>query len=307
LSQLRLDLPPGFDPDAAWRYHGRDWYRDRDAPAERVAGQALTKALDFDGRAYLLTLTATSPGSAGGAMVMGVDSDDPLILARAQRVALRMLGLTPALADAAAGLEARADTDAATARLVGNRRGYRPPLAATVFEALAWAIIGQQINLTFAADLRRQLILLAGRPHPSGMIAHPDAAAVAVLDPALLTARRFSRSKARYLIDAAQAAVDGRLDLAALERLDTDPAGEAAAEAALLALRGIGPWTTNYVLMRGCGLPDRVPVGDAGLAAALQRFHAMDRRPTAEEQGTLMRPHAPWRSLATAHLWASLA
>ncbi|ASG23152.1 DNA-3-methyladenine glycosylase family protein [Nitrospirillum viridazoti] len=304
MSQQTLDLPPGFDPDAAWRYHGRDWYRDRDAPAERVAGPALTKALEFDGRAYLLTLTAPA---GGGTLVMGMDSDDPLILARAQRVALRMLGLTPALADAAAGLEARASRDATTARLVGRRRGYRPPLAATVFEALAWAIIGQQINLTFAADLRRQLILLAGRPHPSGMIAHPEAAAVAALDPELLTARRFSRSKARYLIDAAQAAVDGRLDLAALERLDTDPVGEAAAEAALLALRGIGPWTTNYVLMRGCGLPDRVPVGDAGLAAALQRFHAMDRRPTAEEQAALMRPHAPWRSLATAHLWASLA
>ncbi|MDE1145725.1 MAG: hypothetical protein PW843_03790 [Azospirillaceae bacterium] len=301
MSQVRIDLPPGFDPDAAWRYHGRDWYRDRAAPAERVAGHALTKALAFDGHPYLLTLTASGP-----TMVMGIDSDDPLIVARAERVALRMLGLTPALADAATGLEARADHDAETARLIGNRRGYRPPLSSTVFEALAWAIIGQQINLTFASDLRRQLILLAGRPHPSGMVAHPDAAAVAVMDPEALTARRFSRSKARYLIDAAKAAAEGRLDLDALERLDTDPAGEADAEAALLALRGIGPWTANYVLMRGCGLPDRVPVGDAGLAAALQRFHGMDRRPSPDEQAALMRPHAPWRSLATAHLWASL-
>lgn len=293
----RIDLPPGYDFTAALRYHGRDWFRDPAAPAEQVRDGALCKAVLLAGRPHLLTLT---PLAGRAAVDVTVDSDDAAVRAAGLDMARHMLGLTPALDAATTGLAARAAAgDADFVRLIADRAGFRPPLAASVFEALTWAIIGQQINLTFAADLRRQLILLAGRRHPGGMIAHPDAADVAALAPEQLTARRFSRAKAGYLLTAARAVAEGALDLDRLATL-----AEADAESALLALRGVGPWTANYVLLRGCGLVDRVPVGDAGLAAALQRFHALDHRPPAAEQAELMRPFAPWRGLATAYLWA---
>jgi 3-methyladenine DNA glycosylase/8-oxoguanine DNA glycosylase len=160
---------------------------------------------------------------------------------------------------------------------------------------MCWAIVGQQVNLRFAGQLRRTLIELAGIDHPSGMKAHPAPSGIAALDPDLLGTLKFSRAKAAYLINAASSGID----------FEALPAGTAtAAEAAMTGVKGIGPWTRAYVLLRACAFPDIAPIGDAGLAAALQNFHGMDRRPTVAEQDALMRPFTPWRSLATAHLWA---
>ena len=58
--------------------------------------------------------------------------------------------------------------------------------------------------------------------------------------------------------------------------------------------------------MRGLGFPDCVPVGDAGLTLALQRFIALESRPGPKETLDLMAAFAPHRSLATYHLWTSL-
>ena len=74
----------------------------------------------------------------------------------------------------------------------------------------------------------------------------------------------------------------------------------------MLDVRGLGPWSVQYFLMRGLGFADCVPVGDAGLTAALQRFHHLDHRPGPAETRELMEPFAPFRSLGTYHLWSSL-
>jgi 3-methyladenine DNA glycosylase/8-oxoguanine DNA glycosylase len=74
----------------------------------------------------------------------------------------------------------------------------------------------------------------------------------------------------------------------------------------LRGLRGVGPWTARYTLMRGAGFADCAPIGDVALAAALQKLVAADERPDAAEVERLMQPWAPHRSLATCHLWASL-
>jgi 3-methyladenine DNA glycosylase/8-oxoguanine DNA glycosylase len=74
----------------------------------------------------------------------------------------------------------------------------------------------------------------------------------------------------------------------------------------LTSLRGVGTWTARYTLLRGAGFADCAPVGDVALAAALQKLHAAERRPAPQEVEQLMRPFAPYRSIATFHLWASL-
>jgi len=123
---------------------------------------------------------------------------------------------------------------------------------------------------------------------------------VADIDISTLTARRYSRSKARYLVEAAQAVASGTLDI---ENLGEGSA--IAAEKALTAQHGIGTWTARYVLMRG-GFADAAPVGDAALAAALQRLHQLPERPDADQSARLMSIYAPHRSLATMHLWTYL-
>ena len=210
-------------------------------------------------------------------------------MARAHGAALRLLGWH---GDPSSFEGAHPD-------LARGREGLRVLLTLDPFEALMWAILGQQVNLAFAYALRRDLIRLVGVPAAEGLIAHPDATRIAALEVADLQTLRFSRRKAEYLLHAAAEVAAGRL------RLD-DPTTATAAARNLLALRGCGPWTAQYVLMRGLGFRDGVPVGDAGLTLALQRWFGLDSRPDGPETLRLMAPFAPHRSLATFHLWASL-
>jgi DNA-3-methyladenine glycosylase II len=289
---IELTLPPGYRADWVLSYHARD----PDGPCERATPDGFEKCLSLGGTVFRIQVRLT-----GDAALVSVDpavnQDDAVFAVLLVRIR-RMLGLTLDAAE----FEARAGLDPQVARLIGDRAGLRSPLTPSVFESLVWAIVGQQVNLRFAGQLRRTVIELAGTPHPSGMIAHPDAAAVAALDPAELLTRKFSRSKVEYLQGVARVVADGRLDL---ERLPELPAEEAAER--LTGLRGIGPWTRNFILLRACGFPDCVPVGDSGLAAGLQKFFGLEGRPDAAAQDRLMQPFAPHRSLATLHFWTGWA
>jgi len=287
-----LALPPGYRVEDALAYHGRDPL----SLSERVAGTTLRKALALpDGGAVVLELAFEA-----GAARCRVQGSGPAPAAPAMawlhRRAVRMLGLGSDPAPFEAFMAGHG-----LGPLVALRPGLRIPLTADVWESLVWAILGQQVNLAFAYTMRRRLIGLCGLAAGAGLTAHPGPAAVAALEPADLLPLQISRSKAAYLVGLARTVAAGTL---ALEQLPEGSAAEAAQR--LAAERGIGPWTTHYVLMRGCGFGDCVPLGDAGLTLALQRQFQLDHRPTVKETAAFMAPFAPHRSLATFHLWASL-
>ena len=285
-----LHLPPGYRAQEILAYHGRD----PESPCERVEGKRLFKALLTPDGTVVLEIEFGTEGAwcrVHAAAKMG-----PQSMAQLHHASLRMLGL---LGDVT-GFEARAIRDARFAGIVARRRGLRVPLTANNFDALCWAIIGQQINVKFAASLRREILNLAGEAAEGGMRTHPRPERVADLAPAFLAERRFSRSKAQYLIGAAREVAEGRLEI---EGLTDSSAG--AADKTLKAVHGIGTWTARYVMLRA-GFADSAPVGDAALAAALQRTYALDARPSHEETERMMGAFSPHRSLATAHLWTSL-
>ena len=70
-----------------------------------------------------------------------------------------------------------------------------------------------------------------------------------------------------------------------------------------MALRGLGPWSVNYIMMRALGFADCVPYGDTGVTSGLQSFLALETRPDVDATRSLMSVFAPYRSLATSHLW----
>jgi DNA-3-methyladenine glycosylase II len=284
--KFQIPLPRGYGADSILRYHARD----PEQLSERVAGKVLTKAFAADGKAALLHIDLSDKAVASVA-------SDARDRKAATIVAQRLLALDgdPTAFKGSVGKHPK------LAPLVQRRPGLRLGRTASIFEAVTWAILGQQVNLAFATQLRRDVIRLAGTRHNSGMMAHPSPEQLACIEPAQLTALKLSRSKADYLLGAARAVAEGRLDLDALPTLAPEEAYES-----LRALRGIGPWTAYYILLRGAGLPDVAPIGDSGLATALQRLFALDERPTPPEQIALMEQFAPHRSLATAHLWASL-
>lgn len=292
---LAMPLEAGFRPEYALAYHGRD----PRSVSERVEGRSIAKTILVDGKAHRLEIDLSEADRPIDPVARVRVDHDSIPPQRVEAIAARMLGL----ASDPTGFEALIAPRADRARILGARSGLRIPLTADIWDAVCWAVIGQQINLTFAAALRRALIERAGPLHAaSGMRAHPDPGRVAALEVEDLTALRFSRSKASYLIGVARLVADGSLSLEDLAK------GSAAdAEAALVAVRGIGTWTARYILLRGFGFPDMAPIGDSGLAAALQRLFDLPERPDAKMQEASMQAFAPHRSLATAHLWASLA
>ncbi len=288
--RFRLRLPAGYPPAYALRMLGRD----PESRAEGVRGSAAFKTLRLPGGPAVLRMEFRD-----GAVDCSLEAARPLApedVRAAHGVALRLLGAGEDPAPFERRLAERGE-----ARLVEGRRGLRVPLTADPWEALVWAVVGQQVNLPFACALRRELFDLCGEPVGGGHVAHPTPAAVAGLDAAALRRRRFSGSKAGYLVEVARSVVAGDLPLGELEHSPATAAGQR-----LRAVRGIGPWSAQYVLMRGLGFADCVPVGDSALATALQRFFALGDRPGPAETAALMEPFAPFRSLATFHLWQPL-
>jgi len=75
------------------------------------------------------------------------------------------------------------------------------------------------------------------------------------------------------------------------------------AERTLLEVRGLGPWSVNYLMMRSLGFADCVPLGDTGVTSGLQALLSLEERPDIDATRRLMAVFSPYRSLATAHLW----
>jgi DNA-3-methyladenine glycosylase II len=76
---------------------------------------------------------------------------------------------------------------------------------------------------------------------------------------------------------------------------------------ALLNVKGIGPWTAHYTLMRGFGVADCSLHGDVAVRKALAKRRGVDETaPTIKEAEAILATYAPYRSLVAAHLWASL-
>ncbi|MFZ9682675.1 MAG: Ada metal-binding domain-containing protein [Cephaloticoccus sp.] len=270
--------------DTSVPYLRRALSRDPHSLTERWEGDTYTCAVRLNANPALLTLRfadlnvhVTTTGDAVGS----------------HRVVAGLLGLR----QDAEGF-ARLARKLGLGRLVRDRAGLRLSQTHSVFEGLLWAIIGQQINFPFACQLRRRLFELAGTPLADGLVAPPIADAVAALKPAALIARQFSRQKAAYLIDTARLVAGGQLDLEALPT-----ASATTAERTLLAVRGLGPWSVNYLMMRALGFADCVPYGDTGVTSGLQTLFDLDTRPDVDATRRLMAVFAPHRSLATAHLW----
>lgn len=274
----RIELPKGYRAADTLAFHGRD----PESPSERVEQAVLRKALWIGGTPRVMEARFEE------GCVRAVHASEPDLR--------RMMGLhldpLP--------FEKAVERDALFGPFVKARPGLRVLLTATPFEALVWAILGQQINLALAFRLRRRVILRYGAK-VEDLFAHPRPGDLAKADPEELGAMQVSRAKAACLIAVSSAVASGRLpldELAAWTFADAD--------ARLRAEKGIGPWTSAYVLMRGLGLPDCLPLGDSALATALERGLGMDHRPSLKEVAALMAPYAPHRSLASFHLWASL-
>jgi DNA-3-methyladenine glycosylase II len=166
---------------------------------------------------------------------------------------------------------------AAQERLPGLRPcGFHSP-----YEAAAWAVLSQRLRIVQAARLRDELV---GRHGDDGAFPAPDALRTLDLD---LPGR-----KAEYLHAVAEAALDGRLDGAALRGVEPEKA-----VATVQEIKGLGPFAAELVVLRGANAPDGLPTHERRLDDEVTGRYG---RPVAE----VSEGWRPFRTWAAVHLRA---
>ncbi len=189
--------------------------------------------------------------------------------------------------------------------LIEKYKGLRLLGIPDLFEALVWAIIGQQINLTFAYTLKKRLVEHFGDSVTFEGENHwlfPTAEKIASIQVEDLRNLQFTQRKAEYIIDIAKRIANGQLtkDMLRQKRDYEDM------KKSLMAIRGIGAWTADYVLMKSYQELSAFPIADVGLHNALKVQLGLERKPTIEEINHYSQHWQGWQAYATFYLWRSL-
>ena len=203
---------------------------------------------------------------------------------------VRLLGLQVDLS----GFYARVERDRALRELAERYRGVKPPRFPTLFECLLNAVACQQLSIAAGLTLLNRLAAAAA-PAAGNLHAFPAPADLLRLPAARLRALGFSERKAKTMRELAAATAAGEFSLAALEQLD-----DATVIATLSQRRGLGPWSADYVLLRGLGRLHVFPQSDVGALNGLRRFLAAAGRDD-DPQDALAR-FAPDAGLVYFHL-----
>jgi 3-methyladenine DNA glycosylase/8-oxoguanine DNA glycosylase len=172
----------------------------------------------------------------------------------------------------------------------------RPSPGNSLFASLTRAIVYQQLTGAAAATiLRRVRHLFAPRrfPVPRDLL---------TISPDYLRQAGLSAAKTAALRDLATKALDGTVpSLARVRRMGDEEIIER-----LTAVRGIGRWTVEMLLIFKLGRPDVLPIGDLGVRKG---FAATFRKRNLPEPAALLRRGERWRpyrSVASWYLWRAL-
>jgi len=209
---------------------------------------------------------------------------------------VKMLGLHADLAP----FYRLAETDDRLRPLAERWRGLKPPRFPSVFEALVNAIACQQVSLALGVHLLNRLATAYGSALPAAAAprpAFPRPADLAGLEPGALRDLGFSRPKGTAILELARGSGKASLDLENLDHL-----GSSEAMTRLIALRGVGRWSSEYVLLRGLGRWAVYPGDDVGARKHLQAWLGVDEPLDYEEVRRLLARWHPYGGLLYLHL-----
>jgi 3-methyladenine DNA glycosylase/8-oxoguanine DNA glycosylase len=173
----------------------------------------------------------------------------------------------------------------------------RPSRIADPFQALAWAVTEQLIEVERAFAIQRRLAFRYGRRSPCGsLVDAPSAVKLSRCAPAELQACDLSAGRALALVLCAREVAAGRVDLSSAE--------EETGWARLLRVREIGPWTIEKLAIHGQGRDDMLPAGDLAYLKFVGRYLDLGRRATVDEVRDLFAPYGEYAGLAGAYALA---
>ncbi|MDF0730083.1 DNA-3-methyladenine glycosylase [Pseudomonas entomophila] len=170
---------------------------------------------------------------------------------------------------------------------------HRATLGREPYEVLVRAIAYQQLHARAAeAILGRLLALYPQVPFPT-----PEQ--LLATDPDILRACGFSASKLATVQGIAQACLEGRVP--GLE--EARGLGDEALIERLVALRGVGRWTVEMLLIYSLERSDILPVDDFGVREGYRRLKGLDKAPTPAQMRSLGGVWSPHRTVAAWYLW----
>lgn len=181
---------------------------------------------------------------------------------------------------------------AAAIRAVGPCEG---PTASGVspYEALLSAIAHQQLHGSAAKAILARICAIDGRgryPDPEELLATPDSA---------LRGAGLSQSKLAAMRDVARRTLDGTVpELSEMEAMDDEAIIER-----LVAVRGVGRWTAQMLLMFTLGRPDVMPADDYGVRLGYQWVYGLKELPPPRTLLPACEAFAPYRSTVALYLW----
>jgi 3-methyladenine DNA glycosylase/8-oxoguanine DNA glycosylase len=164
----------------------------------------------------------------------------------------------------------------------------------THFGFVLRCIVYQQLSGKAAATIFRRVQELydGDVPTPKQLLATPARK---------LRAAGLSERKVEYARELATRVKSGELPLERLGEMEDDAVMET-----LVAVRGIGRWTAQMVMMFHLARPDVFPELDLGVQKAVQKLLKMRRLPSPERMTAVGRRWAPYRTVASWYLWRSL-
>ena len=285
-----ISLPENFRLKDFLSFHGRD----AQGVSEKIDANSLSKGIVCLGFPARLRLKFENEQVS---IALDIDSPSPLDASPMVETIVRyMMGITQDIQQ----FEDFYSSHPLIGTLVTRQRGLRVPQSSSPFEALTWAIIGQQISLPAAIALRRRLIIASGIKHPSGLYCYPDAAGLSQMELRLLSEAGLSKSKANTLMTLAKLVESGEIPL---EQWLTDKTPVSEITKALTSIKGIGPWTVSYTLLRGFGWLDGSLHGDAAVRRGIRRMTNADAISESDAKQWLS-AFSPYRALIAAHIWA---
>lgn len=257
----------------------------------------------WDGRSYRRTLLVDGKPREVAVTQLGDDVSRPrleVVLSgprvgpaaetAARSTLARLLGLDVDLS----GFYMRAARDSMLSELAERYRGVKPPRFPTMFECMLNAVACQQLSIAAGMTLLNRLAGATGS-RGGAPPAFPEPSDVLGLSRSALQTLGFSQRKAETILELADAAAAGELELESFEHLD-----DAAVVEALVRRRGIGPWSADYVLLRGLGRLHVFPRGDSGALAGLRKFLIGTK--LADDPDAALRRWAPDAGLVYFHL-----
>ena len=184
--------------------------------------------------------------------------------------------------------------------LVQRFLGVKPTRFVTLFEALLNAVACQQLTLDVGLTLLNRLTDEFGSKltdDNTTFYAFPSPGDLAGAPFESVRNLGFSNQKTRAILELSAAIVEGKIDLSALETMTNDAVAKY-----LSALRGIGRWSAEYVLLRGLGRLDVFPGDDVGAQRNLRNLFGLNHKPSYGEIKDITAPWQPYAGLVYFHL-----